>query len=104
MRYPNATQLIAFAGANSMRPLVILLVAAFFSASTVKAASEFGTKEEAVAMVHRVQEMFKREGAEATFKAGSDPSTKEVHDRGLFAFIYYFSMTCFSHRAPPALL
>jgi signal transduction histidine kinase len=104
MRYPNATQVIGFPGANSMRLFVILLVAAFFSASTAKAASEFGTKEEAVAMVHRVQELFKREGAEATFKAVSDPSTKEFHDRDLYPFIYDFSLTCFAHGARPALI
>ena len=52
-------------------------------------AAEFGTKEEAVAMVKRVQAMFKKDGAEATFKAVSDKSVKEFHDRDLYPFIYF---------------
>ena len=39
-------------------------------------AEEFGTKAEAIAMVKSVQDEFKTEGPEATFKAVSDPSTK----------------------------
>lgn len=55
------------------------------------AAAEFGTKEEAVAMVKRVQAQFKKDGAEATFKAVSDKSIKTYHDRDLYPFIYHCS-------------
>ncbi len=51
-------------------------------------AVEFGTKEEAIAMVKRVQEQFKKDGPELTFKAVSDKSVKEFHDRDLYPFIY----------------
>ena len=51
-------------------------------------AAEFGTKEEAVAMVKRVQEQFKKDGPELTFKAVSDKSVKAYHDRDLYPFIY----------------
>ncbi len=36
------------------------------------ASEEYGTKAEAVAMVKRVQDMFKAQGADATFKAVDD--------------------------------
>jgi signal transduction histidine kinase len=72
------------------------------------AAPEYGTKEEAVAMVKRVQEMFKQDGADATFKAVSDPSTKEFHDRDLYPFIYFRDGDkkglCVAHGARPALI
>jgi signal transduction histidine kinase len=66
--------------------------------------SEFGTKAEAVAMVKRVQEMFKKDGAAVTFKAVSDPSTKEFHDRDLYVFIYDMSGVSVAHGARPALI
>jgi cytochrome c len=68
------------------------------------AAAEYGTKDEAVAMVKRVQEMFKKDGADATFKAVSDPSNKEFHDRDLYAYIYTFSALCVAHGARPTLI
>src|SRR5262249_26087073 len=43
--------------------------------------SQHGSKDEAVAMVKRVEDIFNKEGAAATFKAVSDPSTKAFHDR-----------------------
>jgi len=87
------------------------LVALSFVALTAAApatAAEFGTKEEAVAMVKRVQEQFKKDGPEITFKAVSDKSTKTYHDRDLYAFIYYRSGPQkginVAHGARPALI
>jgi cytochrome c len=68
------------------------------------ATSEFGTKDEAVAMVKRAQEMFKKDGADATFKAVSDPANKEFHDRDLYVYIYNLSGLCVAHGARPALI
>jgi len=71
-------------------------------------AAEFGTKDDAVAMVKRVQEMFKEDGADATIKAVSDPSTKEFHDCDLYPFIYVRDGDkkglCVAHGARPALI
>jgi signal transduction histidine kinase len=71
-------------------------------------AAEFGTKEEAIEMVKRVQEQFKKDGPEATFKAVSDKSTKEYHDRDLYPFIYFRDGDkkglCVAHGARPALI
>jgi cytochrome c len=82
----------------------LIVFAALWALLPACAASEFGTKEEAVAMVHRAQEMFKKEGSEATFKAVDDPSNKEFHDRDLYPFIYTFSLLCVAHGARPALI
>lgn len=71
-------------------------------------AEEFGTKAEAIAMVKRVQEEFKKEGPEATFKDVSDQSIKEYHDRDLYPFIYFRDGdkkgTCVAHGTRPALI
>jgi signal transduction histidine kinase len=67
-------------------------------------AADFGSKEEAVAMVKRVQERFKRDGAEPTFKAVSDQSTKDFHDRDLYPFIYNLDGINLAHGARPVLI
>ncbi|HYB57792.1 MAG TPA: cache domain-containing protein [Alphaproteobacteria bacterium] len=87
--------------------MIRYLVALSLAALTMLApaiAAEFGTKEEAVAMVKRVQEKFKTDGPEATFKAVSDKSTKEFHDRDLYPFIYDMNGVCVAHGARPALI
>jgi TRAP-type uncharacterized transport system substrate-binding protein len=50
-------------------------------------AAEFGTRDEAVAMVRRVQERFKKDGPEATFKAINTPVPYFV-DRDLFPYVH----------------
>jgi len=67
-------------------------------------ASEYGTKDEAVAMVKRVEAMFAKDGPDATFKAVSDKIVAEFHDRDLYPFIYDMSGTCVAHGARPALI
>jgi signal transduction histidine kinase len=67
-------------------------------------AAEYGTKDEAVAMVKRVQAMFAKDGADATFKAVSDKSVVQFHDRDLYPFVYDMSGTCVAHGARPALI
>jgi signal transduction histidine kinase len=90
-----------------LRYLVVLPFAAMTMVAPATAA-EFGTKEEAVAMVKRVQEQFKKDGPEITFKAVSDKSTKAYHDRDLYPFIYYVSGpqkgVNVAHGARPALI
>jgi TRAP-type uncharacterized transport system substrate-binding protein len=62
------------------------LLALFAAASPAGAVSEFGTRDEAVAMVHRVQEMFKKLGAEGTFQAVKRKAPGTI-DRDLYAYI-----------------
>ncbi len=68
------------------------------------AAGEFGTKAEAIAMVKRVQDKFKNDGAEAVFAAVSDKSVGDFHDRDLYPFIYDMDGKCVAHGARPALI
>lgn len=68
------------------------------------ALAEYGSREEAVAMVRRVQEMFAAEGAEATFAAINDPSTPDFHDRDLYPFVYDMEGVNVAHGARPALI
>jgi cytochrome c len=87
--------------------MVRYLVALCFAALTMirpSVAAEFGSKEEAIAMVKRVQEQFKKDGPEATFKAISDKTTKDYHDRDLYPFVYEMSGVNVAHGARPALI
>lgn len=67
-------------------------------------ASEYGTKQEAVAMVNRVIDKFQKDGPEKTFKAVTDPTTKAFHDRDLYPFIYDLKGVNVAHGARPALV
>ena len=62
------------------------------------AADEFGTKDEAVVMVQRVQEAFTTEGPDATFAAvtAQDPRFKM---KDLYPFIYDFTGRSVAHGA-----
>lgn len=87
-----------------MRLIVLIIVGTLLVPFPAEAGSEFGTKEEAVAMVQRVQEMFAEKGVDATFKAVDDKNDKEFHDRDLYAFVYDFKGVCVAHGARPALI
>ena len=87
-----------------MRSILSLLLLSLTALAWPASAAEFGTKEEAVAMVKRVQTKFKADGVEATFKAVSDKSVAEFHDRDLYPFIYDFSGVNVAHGARPALI
>jgi signal transduction histidine kinase len=77
-----------------MRFASVLLAVATFGVSHVAtftlsaSAAEFGTRDEAVAMVQRVQEKFKKDGPDATFKAINN---KAFVDRDLFPWVYRLS-------------
>jgi cytochrome c len=46
-------------------------------------AGDYGSRDEAIAMVKRVEDMYASAGAEPTFQAVSDKSTASFHDRDL---------------------
>ena len=77
-----------------MRLVPVLLAALIFGASFVAtsvlsvSAAEFGTRDEAIAMVRRVQEKFMKDGPDATFKA---INAKTWVDRDLFPWVYRLS-------------
>jgi signal transduction histidine kinase len=86
-----------------MRGLAVVLIATFLAIHP-SAAGEFGTRDEAVAMVRRVIEKFTQSGADATFKAVNDKSDPAFHDRDLYPFIYDLKGVNVAHGARPALV
>ena len=86
-----------------MRGLAVVLVATFLAIAP-SAAAEFGTRDEAVAMVKRVIERFAQSGPEATFKAVNDKGEPAFHDRDLYPFIYDLRGVNVAHGARPALV
>ncbi len=77
---------------------------AFLAQASLASAGEYGSRDEAVAMVKRVEDMFARTGADPTFKAVTDQSVTSFHDRDLYPFIYDLSGRCVAHGARPALI
>jgi cytochrome c len=85
-------------------PIIALIVIATLLTPLPTEAAEFGTKEEAVAMVKRVQEMFAEKGVDATFEAVDDKNNKEFHDRDLYPFILDFKGIWVAHGARRELI
>jgi TRAP transporter TAXI family solute receptor len=74
----------------------------FVSAGSAAAVSEFGTREEAVAMVHRAQEMFKKLGAEGTFQAVRRKAPGTI-DRDLYVYILDMNGVVMANGAIPTM-
>jgi len=72
--------------------------------NSVALSQDFGSRDEAVAMVKRVQAKFQAVGAEATFAMVTDKSTPEFHDRDLYPFIYDMNGVNVAHGAKPVLV
>ena len=87
-----------------LRALAAIATVTLLTLTCAASPAEYGTKDEAVAMVTRVEAMFAKDGADATFKAVSDKSVAEFHDRDLYPFIYDMSGNCVAHGARPALI
>ncbi len=67
---------------------LILATSLFAWSALPLRAAEFGTREEAIAMVRRVQEKFKKDGPEATFRAINNGAAGGFVDRDLFPFVH----------------
>jgi cytochrome c len=87
-----------------VRLVALIVSVALFASAPAFAEEGFGTKAEAVAMVQRAQDMFRKDGPEATFAAISDKSNKAFHDRDLYAFVYNLVGLNVAHGARPALI
>lgn len=86
---------------SPLAPVSALLLALTFAVPST--AAPFGTKDEAVAMVKRVQDKFRKDGPDATFAAvtGRDSA---FNDRDLYPFIYRLNGVNVAHGARPALV
>jgi TRAP-type uncharacterized transport system substrate-binding protein len=69
---------------------IIVIVLSLMTSTLPPNAAEFGTRDEAIAMVKRVQAKYKKEGYEAVFRAINGGS-KEFKDRDLYAFVDDFN-------------
>jgi TRAP transporter TAXI family solute receptor len=93
---------IAFLGALMPAVSAPGILASMMPASPAGAA-EFGSREEAVAMVKRVQAKVKKDGLEATYKA-VNAGAKEFKDRDLYVFIIDFTGMEFANGGVPAVI
>ena len=87
-----------------MQAVVLVLLMTLMVSPRAGDASEFGTPEEAIAMVHHVQQMFGNDGVDATFKAVDDKTVAAFHDRDLYPFVYDLNGVCVAHGVRPALI
>ncbi|HDZ73251.1 MAG TPA: histidine kinase [Aurantimonas coralicida] len=87
-----------------LRSLRLLIIFVVFLATPVLAQAPRGSRDEAIAMVTRVQVMFKAQGAAATFAAINDLSNPEFHDRDLYPFVYDLEGVNVAHGARPVLV
>src|SRR5262249_44808964 len=78
---------------------VIALAVLTFTAN----AAQFGTRDEAVAMVKRVQDKFKKDGPEATFAAVT-AQQRAFKDRDLYVYIMNFDCVIQAHAARAELV
>lgn len=86
-----------------MRLAVVFSVALIFMTSALALrAAEFGTREEALAMVKRVQEKFKKDGPEATFRA-INSKAPGFADRDLYPFVTELTGLCVANGVTPAV-
>src|SRR3984893_16686795 len=83
--------------------VVVLWVILIFGPSALPLrAAEFGTREEALAMLKRVQEKFKKEGPEATFRAINNKAPGFA-DRDLYPFVTELTGLCVANGVTPAV-
>jgi TRAP-type uncharacterized transport system substrate-binding protein len=78
------------------------IVLAFVMAAVPANAAEFGTRDEAVAMVKRVQAKFKKEGAQAAFDAINNKAPGFA-DRDLYPFVTELTGLCVANGVLPAV-
>src|SRR6266851_921969 len=85
-----------------MRFVFMVLASVLVLATSAAADSEPGTREEAIAMVKRVQQKFAKAGAQATFDAITN--TDEFRDRDLYPFVYDPEGWNVAHGANPKMV
>jgi TRAP-type uncharacterized transport system substrate-binding protein len=79
-----------------------VLIAALLGPVAITAAP-YGTRDEAVAMVKRVQDKYRKEGLDLTLKAIT-AKTKEFHDRDLYTWVLDVSGNLLAHGGNPDLV
>jgi cytochrome c len=85
-----------------MRCIFLALACSLTFAASTARASDSGTRDDAVAMVKRVQEKFTRQGPQATFDAITNSA--EFRDRDLYPFVYDLDGWSVAHGANPQMV
>jgi hypothetical protein len=86
----------------SARLLAGVALLTFAAAGSGAAVSQFGTREEAIAMVHRAQETFKKLGPERTFEAVRHKAPGTI-DRDLYVYILDMNGIVMANGAIPTM-
>src|ERR1700720_4312194 len=82
---------------DAMRCFFLALACFLTLTASVARASDSGTREDAIAMVKRVQETFAKQGPQSTFDAITN--TAEFRDRDLYPFVYDLDGWSVAHGA-----
>jgi uncharacterized protein len=81
---------------------VVLMTVTLMASAPPLRAAEFGTRDDAVTMVRRVQAKVKKDGIEATIRA-INSGAKEFNDREVFAFMLDFAGNNIANASTPAV-
>jgi uncharacterized protein len=81
---------------------VFAIILAWVITALPAGALEFGTRDEATAMVRRVQDKFRKEGPEATFRA-INSKAPGFADRDLYPFVTELTGLCVANGVTPAV-
>src|SRR5215475_237509 len=87
---------------HALALITFIAFTALFLGTLPASAAEFGTREEAVAMVKRVQEKFRREGPQAAFRAINNKEPGFA-DRDLYPFVTELTGLCVANGVTPAV-
>src|SRR5215475_3715198 len=82
--------------------ITFIAFTALFLGTLPASAAEFGTREEAVAMVRRVQQKFRKEGPDAAFRAINNKAPGFA-DRDLYPFVTELTGLCVANGVTPAV-
>lgn len=87
------------------RKLLVALAMTMGLLTAVSAsAGDYGSREEAVAMVERAQALYEGQGIDVLIKEVMNLDNPEFHDRDLYAFVYDPEGTIMAHGVNSALV
>ncbi len=87
-----------------MKVWVTVAVLSLALCGIASAATQKGSRAEAVAMVKRAVAMVKTNGREKAFAAISDPANTDFHDRDLYVYVYDFNGVVLAHGNNPQMV
>jgi signal transduction histidine kinase len=86
-----------------MKRIILVILSLVAQSCASVNASELATRDEALALIHRVQIKFASDGAAATFQAINSASPV-LRDRDLYIFAYDFQGHVMAHGDDPSLV